>query len=405
MNMISSSLIGKGDDWGNMAVLAVTATAAQTLGNTTKVGQLLGAPVTAMACAFVLGSVGILPPGGSSGASLLQKVSLQLATPLLLLSADLRGCASKCGPLLQAFFLAAMGTILASVVGILSFGAPLKTALGADGIKIAAALMAKNVGGGINYIAVCKTLNASPNAIAAGLCVDNIFALIYFPITSALASGRPDLDDDENSTSNSKVTPPETTESPPKNSMDGVQQVSMLLSLAMLAIWGGDMLSKWWVGGLSASLPCCTLLTVAGSLVIPSKLSKQLQIPAQTLGTVLLYLFFATAGAPGLAIAESVRASFVPLGAFLTTLYGIHGLFLWTMRQIWPSGKEGGAVAPQRLLVASSAAIGGPATAAALAQANGWTSLLAPSLLVGNLGYAIATFCGIAFHAYFLNRF
>jgi uncharacterized membrane protein len=52
-------------------------------------------------------------------------------------------------------------------------------------------------------------------------------------------------------------------------------------------------------------------------------------------------------------------------------------------------------------LVASSAAIGGPATAVALAQANGWKSLIAPSLLVGNLGYAIATFCGIAFHAFF----
>jgi hypothetical protein len=54
---------------------------------------------------------------------------------------------------------------------------------------------------------------------------------------------------------------------------------------------------------------------------------------------------------------------------------------------------------PQRLLVASSAAIGGPATAVALAQANGWTSLIGPSVLVGNLGYAVATFCGLIFYA------
>ena len=67
-------------------------------------------------------------------------------------------------------------------------------------MKIAAALMAKNVGGGLNYVAVCRSLGASPNAVAAGLCVDNIFALIYFPLTSALAAGKPDIsshDDDE----------------------------------------------------------------------------------------------------------------------------------------------------------------------------------------------------------------
>ena len=43
----------------------------------------------------------------------------------------------------------------------------------------------------------------------------------------------------------------------------------------------------------------------------------------------------------------------------------------------------------------------GPATACALAKANNWNSLVAPSLIVGNLGYAIATFAGIAFHTYF----
>jgi uncharacterized membrane protein len=55
-------------------------------------------------------------------------------------------------------------------------------------------------------------------------------------------------------------------------------------------------------------------------------------------------------------------------------------------------------VAPQRLLVASSAAIGGPATAAALAKSFRWESLLTPSLLVGNFGYAVATFIGLLFY-------
>eukprot|EP00957_Ditylum_brightwellii_P201445 15325682-Ditylum_brightwellii.AAC.1 len=98
---------------------------------------------------------------------------------------------------------------------------------GGDGMKIAAALMAKNVGGGVNYIAVCNSLQASPNAVAAGLCVDNIFALIYFPIVSALASGKPDLatildDDDDVQEETKDVTKGEIT----------IQSLSTILSMS-----------------------------------------------------------------------------------------------------------------------------------------------------------------------------
>ena len=44
-----------------------------------------------------------------------------------------------------------------------------------------------------------------------------------------------------------------------------------------------------------------------------------------------------------------------------------------------------------QLLVSSNANIGGPATASALAVGSNWPSLVSPALLVGNMGYAIAT--------------
>lgn len=82
-------------------------------------------------------------------------------------------------------------------------------------------------------------------------------------------------------------------------------------------------------------------------------------------------------------------------------MYGMHGATLWLVKkfvevtkiQYWKK-----VIAPQRLLAASSAAIGGPATAAALAQSHQWDSLLTPSLLVGNVGYAVATFIGLLFY-------
>ena len=112
-----SPLIASGDCWGNWAVLTGTAAAAQILGTTTAVGRLLGPPVTAMALTFVLASIGILTPGGTVAAKQLQLLSLQLATPLILLGADLRDASKRCGPLLISFAAASMATLVASLVG------------------------------------------------------------------------------------------------------------------------------------------------------------------------------------------------------------------------------------------------------------------------------------------------
>jgi uncharacterized membrane protein len=55
-------------------------------------------------------------------------------------------------------------------------------------------------------------------------------------------------------------------------------------------------------------------------------------------------------------------------------------------------------VALQQLLVTSPAAIGRPATAAELEKSFSWESLLTPSLLVGNVGYAVTMVIGLLFY-------
>jgi hypothetical protein len=281
------SLIGASDTWGNIAALTGTATVSQVLGRTTSVGRLLGPPVTAMAITFLLASIGVLNPGGTAAAKSLQLLSLQLATPMILLGADLRDCFSRCGPLLVSFLVASTATIIACTVGWYFSGNMLQAALGKDGLSVAAALLAKNVGGGINYIAVCRSLSVSPQAVAAGLCVDNIFALIYFPATNALAAGLPDV------SSSTKQEPDEQADQkslqPP---IISIQHVSTLLFLASLLLWMGER-----IGGTLGALPACTLLTVLFASWAPNKWMSPLQPAADVLGTVCLYLFFATAGA------------------------------------------------------------------------------------------------------------
>ena len=48
------------------------------------------------------------------------------------------------------------------------------------------------------------------------------------------------------------------------------------------------------------------------------------------------------------------------------------------------------------LVIASNANMGGPTTAAAMAVARRWETLVIPAVLCGTLGYAIATFIGVA---------
>ena len=150
-------------------------------------------------------------------------------------------------------------------------------------------------------------------------------------------------------------------------------------------------------------------------------------------------------------VAKSMKSAILPLSIFSMCLYTIHGMVLYSSYKLFGiqqfkkknqigkgKGKRYGfefrrqkkkqqqddknkqkqrrgttssaskssssssswrdAFSPQRLLIASSSAIGGPATSVALARSVKWESLIVPALLVGNIGYAIATFIGIGFY-------
>jgi hypothetical protein len=61
--------------------------------------------------------------------------------------------------------------------------------LGVDAWKATSALTAKNIGGGLNFMAVAGQLEVSPQAIAASLTVDNILGLVYFPTLALIGRG------------------------------------------------------------------------------------------------------------------------------------------------------------------------------------------------------------------------
>ena len=135
-----------------------------------------------------LANANVLPPPGPHYQSA-QNLVVSLATPLLLLGADVRVMWRVARRLLQAFLLGSLTVAIAaslSFYGLSSAMHGVGSAPAGDGWKVAAALTAKCVGGGLNYVAVANTLGVSPDVFAAGIAADNVFALAYFPLVSAL---------------------------------------------------------------------------------------------------------------------------------------------------------------------------------------------------------------------------
>ena len=395
------------------------------LADRTRLGKALSGPVCAMLVAAVASNLGLLPSSTKEAVPLLQTFTVKLATPLLLFSADLRRVAAGARDLLPAFALGTAGTLLGALVAdallhdrLLALG----DALGgraAAGLDLAGALSAKNIGGGLNYVAVASALEVPRALFTAGIAIDNIAALIYFPLVSALgslswmtsaaplpsSSAKDTLPGTTNTTNKSNEDASEAPEQPDSDATaaaaatsaaatedgdvsrgqamkddDPAEKVMLTMAVAFAIVALTEPLGR-------AALPASTAVTVALATALPSSVGR-LAPQADMLGKVLLFVFFASAGAA----ADSIRSSlgFTVLFVFLAVLYAVHlGVMVIIGRLLLQM--DGRA-----LLICSNANIGGPATAASLASAKGWDHLLVPGVLAGNLGNAVATFLGIA---------
>ena len=367
----------------------------------TRVGGALSGPVCAMAVTFALASSGVLP-AASPSVSAAQLAAVQLATPLLLLEADLLAVGRRAGMMIPAFTLGSAGTTLGALVGAAVSRAPLIAAFGPeDGLKVAAALAAKNVGGGINFVAVAAALRLSPAPFAAALAVDNVMALVYFPLCTFL--GRKEADPAAASRGGGGDGGDGDDASRLESSAAGAQlagKQGLALALALLIVAASRAASRAVAPG--SELPIATAIAVACATAAP-KLLAPLASSASEMGSTCLFLFFASAGWTGGALGPALLAGGPALVRFLGALYAVHLAVVLgagrALRRAFPSARLRGWLAPPRLLVGSNANIGGTATASTLAVGCGWPSLVAPSLLVGNLGNVVATPLGILLYA------
>ena len=366
-------LVSPDNHWLLWAVLLATGGAALAA-ERTRWGQHLSGAVLAIIGGFVLSNVGVLP-AAAPAYDVVWGYLVPLAIPLLLVRADLRRIVREAGPLLAAFALGAVGTVLGTVVAFHL------VPLGEEGYKLAGVFCATYIGGSINYVATAQALDLrSADLVAAGVAADNLVMTLYFlllftlPSVGWLRRRYPRRGE--------AAEPAVWTES----QAAPITPLSLLVVLSFSAITcaAGFALASA-VGAPAAGILALTALAVLAATLLPRRLAAL--GGADELGVVLMQVFFATIGA-GAHVGTVVRVG-AALFVFAAVILAVHLVVLLLVGRLLGADLV-------ELVVASNANMGGPATAAAMAVARGWRALVIPAVLSGTLGYAVATFIGVA---------
>lgn len=372
-----------------LTAILLLSTFGTSLERRTMVGKALSAPLATMALALTLANLGLIP-FESTIYTAVNHYAVPMAVPMLLYDSDLRRVIADTGSMLVAFGVGAFATVIGTL---LAFPLVPMRSLHDSNWKVASALAARHIGGAINFVAVAETLQIPGTVVSAAIAADNVVVAIYFAILFALAKGDND-DADSNATVASKVTIKTELDYSldkndgwvtPSNSEITLPTISVAIAVASALVTLGTVLTNELLPGGTSSLPLTSTLTVIAVTTFP-KFFARIRAAGAAVGILFIQMFFAASGAAG-SIALVLQQA-PSLFAFSALQIAFHfGILMSFGRGIFR-------LPVRELYLASNANVGGPTTAAAMAQAKNWKGLVLPALLVGILGYATAT--GIA---------
>ena len=333
----------------------------------TVVGKALSAPLATMAGALILANLGGLP-FTSPVYTAVNTFAVPLAVPLLLFDSNLKRVVQDTGSLLTAFGVGAVATVVGTLVAM--------TILPSTPIACACALAARHIGGAINFVAVGETLRIPATTVSAAIAADNIVVALYFTLLFVLAK------EDTKGGSGDVVEAAEDTKVETSSSPITLSTIAVSLATSAALVTGGKALTRAILPMGTSALPLTSILTVLAATVYSNHFSS-LRTTGSALGVVLVQLFFAASGAAGSIrlVLQTAPLLFVfSVVQILVHFLVLMGIGRWIFR-----------LQPNELYLASNANVGGPTTAAAMAQAKGWKKLVLPALMIGILGYATAT--------------
>lgn len=347
-------------------------------------GQKLGGPLLLLAISMAAANLGVIPYA-SPVYDTIGSFLVPVAIPLLLLRADFRVIFSESGSMFVTFLIAATVTIIGSLVGVWAID------MGPLEAEIAGTITSSYIGGSLNFVATAEAVGIKDSSIyVAALSADAVgavFFLVLLMLLPAMHFVR-------------KLMPSKFIRESDGASMAAAGMVpeKQVQPFNLLHIANG-LATSVLVCGIAAILASLMevayafiLIVTALALLVANFAKPVLRHVSHEfeIGTLFMYIFFVSIGA-GANLGE-VLGSAWPILLYIMIMVVVHLVLLLTIASFRKLDLA-------EVMIASNACILGPPTAAALAASKGWQPLIAPGILVGVFGYAIATFIGVALTA------
>jgi len=344
--------------------------------DTHPIGKKTSGVVWVLALAMLLSNTRIIPLTSPTydfvGSSL-----VPLAIPLLLLKGDLRKIFRESGGVMISFCIAAAATVVGVLVGFFLLD------LGDIGPKVAGVYTGGWIGGAVNFLAVSQAVEMTPGEFSVAISASSVVSmtalllLIVIPSISFIARYFPKSETEQSAIINVQLSE----DAAPSFRLTHIcGALALSFAICALAQWLAETVAM-----TQYNILFITVITIAAANTFPSALHK-LEGEFEV-GMLLMYLFFAAVGAGTDAI--TFISSAFNLFIFGMIIILVHlALVLLGARLLKIDLAEA--------IVASGAALVGPAPTAAIAISKGWKHLVTPGIMCGIFGYVIATFIGVS---------
>jgi len=349
----------------------------------------ISGPVLSLLIGMFFSNLKILP-SDSPSYDVVEGYLVPVAIPLLLFRANIFRILRETGPMLIAFHIACVGTILGAFIAAIIFRGTFDQVF-----EVAGIMTGSYTGGSVNFFALKDTYKISENLTNPLLVADNFIMAGMFAALLVMAGSKffRRIYPHPHSLAGDKEDVTALAARHWRRKEISLLDIAQALAVAFVIAGAATLIAKALEARIASPIlksiftnkyVFITLLTVLGTTLF-HRHTEKIQGPEE-LGMYLLYLFVFVIGLHASLL--EVLKNMLPLFGFCAVIAVVNLAFTLVVGRIFKLNLE-------ELLLSVNATLGGAPSAAAMAISRGWSNLVLPSLLAGIWGYVIGTFLGI----------